>query len=70
MAKHTITLIPGDPDFGLLPKIREQLQAIDHRLAVTTAPAAEDFDRCFLALEDFADMLTQHYFSHSVRRVY
>ena len=65
-----ITLIPGDPDFGLLPQIREHLHEIDQRLIATSAPYLEEFDRCFLALEDFADMLTQHYFSHSVRRVY
>ena len=67
---HEITRIPGDPGFGLLPKIREHLQALDQRFADATAPDAAGFDEYFDSLEVFADMLTQHYFSHSVRRVY
>lgn len=61
---------PGDPEFGLLPQIREHLLGLNQRLADTTAPDATEFDAFFDSLEDFADMLTQHYFSHSVRRVY
>ncbi|MES2920430.1 MAG: circularly permuted type 2 ATP-grasp protein [Verrucomicrobiota bacterium] len=61
---------PGDPEFGLLPKIREHLQGLNQRLANSAAPDAEEFDVFFDSLEVFADMLTQHYFSHSVRRVY
>lgn len=65
-----LTRFPGDPDFGLLPKIREHLHALDQRLANTAAPDAVEFDAFSDSLEVFSDMLTQHYFSHSVRRVY
>ncbi len=65
-----ITRFPGDPEFGLLPKIREHLQSLHERLANTATPDAVEFDSFFDSLEVFADMLTQHYFSHSVRRVY
>ena len=62
-----ISRFSGDPEFGLLPKIREHLQALDLRFS---APPAPDFAAFSRSLETFADMLTQHYFSHSVRRVY
>ncbi len=61
---------PGDPDFGLLPKIRENLQEFTGRFTQAAAPDAAEFDDFCYSLEVFADMLTQHYFSHSVRRVY
>jgi len=60
----------GDPEFGLLPKIREHLLELAQRISDTTIPDAAEFDRIFTSLEVFADMITQHYFSHSVRRVY
>ena len=62
-----ISRFSGDPEFGLLPKIREHLQALDLRFSEPPAPDFAAFSR---SLETFADMLTQHYFSHSVRRVY
>ena len=65
-----ITRIPGDPDFGLLPKIRAHLHELDPWLDHTAAPDAAMFEAFSDSLEVFADMLTQHYFSHSVRRVY
>ncbi len=65
-----ITCFSGDPDFGLLPKIREYLHALGQRFSNPSAPSVIEFDSMFGALETFADMLTQHYFSHSVRRVY
>ena len=61
---------PGDPDFGLLPKIRGHLQGLELRFANSAAPDADEFGGLSSSLEVFADMLTQHYFSHSVRRVY
>ena len=65
-----ITRFSGDPDFGLLPKIREHLHELDQRFTNPQTPDGPEFDRIFAALEVFADMITQHYFSHSVRRVY
>jgi uncharacterized alpha-E superfamily protein len=67
---HEITHFPGDPEFGLLPKIREHLMELDQRFANHAAPDAAELESLFSRLEVFADMLTQHYFSHSVRRVY
>lgn len=65
-----IAFFPGDSDFGLLPKIREHLQELDQRFLNPVAPDEGGFDGIFTSLEVFADMLTQHYFSHSARHVY
>jgi uncharacterized circularly permuted ATP-grasp superfamily protein/uncharacterized alpha-E superfamily protein len=65
-----ITRFSGDPDFGLLPRIREQLEILDRRCGDRTPPDKLEFVEISKSLEVFADMLTQHYFSHSVRRVY
>ena len=67
---HEITRFPGDPEFGLLPKIREHLAGLDEIFANRVAPDVGNLGELFSRLEIFADMLTQHYFSHSVRRVY
>ena len=58
------------PEFGLLPKIREHLTEMDHRFDNPKAPDAPELKEMFSSLEVFSDLLTQHYFSHSVRRVY
>ncbi len=65
-----IIRFPGDPDSGLFPKIRDHLQGLVRRFENSSAPAAQELDELFAAFEVFSDMLTQHYFSHSVRRVY
>ena len=65
-----IARFPGEPDFGLLPKIREHLNELDQRFENPTAPDAGELGCLFDSLEVFSDLLTQHYFSHSVRRVY
>jgi uncharacterized circularly permuted ATP-grasp superfamily protein/uncharacterized alpha-E superfamily protein len=62
--------VPGDPDYGLLPKIRGHLHDLDARITASPAPVRATFDEFTDILEAFADLLTQHYFSHSVRRVY
>ncbi|GAA5117318.1 circularly permuted type 2 ATP-grasp protein [Luteolibacter yonseiensis] len=67
---HEITRFSGDPDFGLLPQIREQLEILDRRCGDPTPPGEEEFKEISKSLEVFADMLTQHFFSHSVRSVY
>lgn len=68
--EREIARFSGDPDFGLLPQIREHLEILDRRCGNPTAPDENEFEEISKALEVFADMLTQHYFSHSVRRVY
>ncbi len=60
----------GEPEFGLLPQIRGQLADLDQRFDNPYAPSAAELESLFDSLQVFADMLTQHYFSHSVRRVY
>ena len=65
-----ISRFSGDPEFGLRPKIREHLQVLDQRFSNPVPPGEQELDGLFSSLEVFADMLTQHYFSHSVRRVY
>ena len=61
---------PGDPEFGLLSTIRGHLQELEQRFANAAVPDANELAALSASLEVFADMLTQHYFTHSVRRVY
>lgn len=64
-----IKSVPGDPDFGLLPAIREHVSGLESLLG-KPAPDSKGFSEIVSSLEVFSDMLSQHYFSHSVRRVY
>ena len=68
--KIEIAQFAGDPEFGLLPKIREHLTALDSRIENPRPPDAVGLEAMSDELEVFSDLLTQHYFSHSVRRVY
>ena len=61
---------PGRPDFGLLPKIREHARELDARFDDPLPPDAAGLDALVESIEAFSDSLTQHFFSHSVRRVY
>lgn len=61
---------PGDPDFGLLPKIRTHLHGLHRRFDDPSTPDEVELEALSESVEMVADMLTQHYFSHSVRRVY
>lgn len=61
---------PGDPTFGLLPKIAAQLAEFHNRFQTRTEPTTKELAALGDSLENFSDLLTQHYFSHSVRRVY
>jgi uncharacterized circularly permuted ATP-grasp superfamily protein/uncharacterized alpha-E superfamily protein len=61
---------PGEPTFGLFPRIMERVAELDARLADGKQPDGKDLARLSEALEGLSDLLTQHYFSHSVRRVY
>ena len=47
-----------------MPRTRPPL--LDH----PARPDAAEFDAFFNSIEVFSDLLTQHFFSHSVRRVY
>ncbi|BCU78816.1 circularly permuted type 2 ATP-grasp protein [Luteolibacter sp. LG18] len=63
--------LPGDRDAGLLPRIREHVAS----LVQASGPSAEvpdsaGFVKRASSFEELSDLLTQHYFSHSVRRVY
>lgn len=61
---------PGNPTFGLFPKIMERVRELDARLSDGAPPDAADLRRLEEMLSGLSDLITQHYFSHSVRRVY
>jgi uncharacterized circularly permuted ATP-grasp superfamily protein/uncharacterized alpha-E superfamily protein len=65
-----ITRFSGNPDFGLMPRIREHVAALVARLDDPKAPDVPEFDTLAVSVEGLSDLLTQHFFSHSVRRVY
>ena len=61
---------PGDPTTGLFPQIVARLALLDEPFANTGPQTPESLEALRGALEELSDLLTQHYFSHSVRRVY
>jgi uncharacterized circularly permuted ATP-grasp superfamily protein/uncharacterized alpha-E superfamily protein len=61
---------PGEPHFGLFPRIIAEVKDLDARLANPTKPDAAELKKLANQLAALSDLLTQHYFSHSVRRVY
>ena len=61
---------PGDHNFGLLPKINDQLANLDQKLDNKKIPDGVELGALGKRLAGLSDLLTQHYFSHSVRRVY
>ncbi len=61
---------PGDHDFGLFPKIIERLGELHERFASEKLPDGAELKTMRRQLETLSDNITQHYFSHSVRRVY
>ncbi len=65
-----ISRFAGRPDFGLMPAIREHAEALESRFADPAVPGLAEFSGLIDSLEQFSDLLTQHFFSHSVRRVY
>ncbi len=68
--KHEITQFSGDPEAGLMPQIRSHLEAFEQPFSVTEMPDAIMLEAMFESLEVFSDLLTQHFFSHTVGRVY
>lgn len=64
-------MLPGERDFGLMPKIREHVASlVEAPPSALTLPDRAGFEKRAAAFEQLSDLLTQHYFSHSVRRVY
>jgi uncharacterized alpha-E superfamily protein len=61
---------PGDPELGLFPKIKSQMSELDARISDLTSPDAKKMDQLGEQFGSLSDLITQHYFSHSVRRVY
>ncbi|OYV04583.1 MAG: hypothetical protein CFE26_16130 [Verrucomicrobiales bacterium VVV1] len=63
--------LPGEKDFGLMPKIQEHVASLVQAPPVPMIiPDRAGFEKRADAFEHLSDLLTQHYFSHSVRRVY
>jgi len=60
--------LPGLPDHGLLPRIRESIAELQGSLS--QPEIAGDWRQRSRDLTRLSDLLTQHYFSHSVRHVY
>ncbi len=61
---------PGDHDFGLFPQIMSQVVALDGETDGEGVPDADSLKGMAEKLGALSDLITQHYFSHSVRRVY
>lgn len=61
---------PGDLNFGLMPEIREMVAQISRWVVQEDLPNTDLLKKIGLELETLSDKLTQHYFSHSVRRVF
>lgn len=62
---------PGRRDFGLMPRIHAHARDLEARFEhPAERPGAAELDELNASLETFSDLLTQHFFSHSVRRVY
>ena len=67
---HEAKNFPGEHEFGLFPKIMERVLELDARLSDGKKPVGSELALLTESLEGLSDLLTQHYFSHSVRRVY
>lgn len=61
---------PGDQNAGLFPEIIARLSLLDGPFNHWEPKTASELESFGGALEELSDLLTQHYFSHSVRRVY
>jgi hypothetical protein len=61
---------PGDPESRLAPAILKSIAEIDERFADPVLPVLEEVQGWAKQWENLSDLLTQQYFSHSVRRVY
>ncbi|MBC7981311.1 MAG: circularly permuted type 2 ATP-grasp protein [Armatimonadetes bacterium] len=68
--RREVDLFPGDHQFGLFPRIIERVAELDSRFKSSTLPDEAELKQLEGKLGGLSDLLTQHYFSHSVRRVY
>lgn len=63
--------LPGEKESGLMPRILEHVASLVQPLPVPLSiPDRAGFQALSAAYEQLSDLLTQQYFSHSVRRVY
>jgi uncharacterized circularly permuted ATP-grasp superfamily protein/uncharacterized alpha-E superfamily protein len=65
-----ISRLPGNLELGLMPQIRNHARQLEARFDDPKFPDIVEWDRLIESLAMFSDSLTQHFFSHSVRRVY
>lgn len=68
--QREILSFPRDPNLGLMPQIQAQADQIKQLCEAEYQEEFADFDKLSEGLEQFSDLLTQHFFSHSVRRIY
>ena len=62
--------LPGKPDSGLLPQLRATVHSMTALIPHRTGKIQPMADEMTKHIESFSDLLTQHYFSHAVRRVF
>ncbi len=60
----------GNPELGLMPQIQDHALRLGARFDDPKPPDPSEFEFLIDSLGVFSDSLTQHFFSHSVRRVY
>ncbi len=65
-----ISHFPIATDYGLMPKIRDGILALLHQCQRKPSVDLPDFLKIAEEMGDFSDQLSQHFFSHSVRRIY
>jgi len=68
--RHETRCYPGDTGAGLMPEILSRIDDFHARFAVQGMPDAAELQALAADLEHVADQIGQHFFSHSVRRVY
>ncbi len=61
---------PGDHGSGLFPQITESIRSIAARFQSGSVPEESELGDLGESFETLSDLLTQHYFSHAIRRVY
>jgi len=61
---------PGDHGFGLFPNIMKEVAELDRMFGGPDLPDVERLKSLAVKVDGLSDKITQHYFSHSVRRVY
>ncbi len=62
--------LPGDRAAALFPKIAARVEELEVRFKDPAHPGVVELQELAEKIKGLSDLLTQHYFSHSVRRVY